>query len=843
MARDHPRRSVNKPERYENGEHPTPRHRNVGHTKPAFPKLLAAQVVPFNPNNRSAAFPSLPLTSKSLGAENNNLNNRRQEEGDTQARNDDDTASEEPQSDEDVLPSVEAAETYPGPSVIPSVASAALSTVKNNRVSWSDLPISLQYHIYQALIMTASPERAVKALGLTAEEIADIKHAVGLRATYPATVAAILDLCSRGDGQEFGGDSAYLDVDMFNEYQKYDKLARDFELALEAEVLLAKNFIRGRGIRQEILGTWLPDPSHRRGSEFWRYVSPSDLVKFYPKAFAVTRAQEQHDSGYSSMSEKDRKTASNAIQKGPKRKYVHKAHTPRPSTNVNMRPHPAASSQVNCTGDTLRHPLAAASKPEDFILPTTSSTAPTRMHMTQHDTGHLNRIALPTTQSRRPLADKQPRLASEIRKLDKQKANTDAFKSKLPSIETDSEQGPATYQESVLRANSPRLAPESSPAASPVLQSQEAQRLVMEVQSETGLAQVFRAVAAATTSETPALEGMRPYASDLQDRTSTLVPGFMTSAAVNLNTKMTPFDRKLLLNGAPKDLFSTANAAAFANDPRIPPRAETKYNSVVFPLHHAETLERFSRPSTPAPIEPSKRKPSQSDIRSEPGKVPRLSADEVTPVKPIQANVNNVDEVHTMAKSMDHAAISAVAESLDAPMNATDTRTLIAQEGTDSVAPDIPRSPTPPEFSPLYDSEQREEVHELLKSPRYQSRLKPQIELEIKVPPKSDLLPSKSDVLPTPYSSGFPSRDSSRNSAEAEPSHGSAEDSSPDPITESVSTIEPKRSGITLKLKLLPKPPLRVNTSIANNPHQIDTPPPTTSPVVPTSANSTADSP
>ena len=54
------RKSITAPIRLEDEEPAVPPGGNG--TKPARPDLMKANVIPFNPDNRPAAFPSLPLT-------------------------------------------------------------------------------------------------------------------------------------------------------------------------------------------------------------------------------------------------------------------------------------------------------------------------------------------------------------------------------------------------------------------------------------------------------------------------------------------------------------------------------------------------------------------------------------------------------------------------------------------------------------------------------------------------------------------------------------------------------------------------------------------------------------
>lgn len=64
------RKSVTIPSRYQDEAPVTDRGRNRTNTRPAYPDLLQSQVIPYNPNNPPAAFPSLPLPSKLTSATN-----------------------------------------------------------------------------------------------------------------------------------------------------------------------------------------------------------------------------------------------------------------------------------------------------------------------------------------------------------------------------------------------------------------------------------------------------------------------------------------------------------------------------------------------------------------------------------------------------------------------------------------------------------------------------------------------------------------------------------------------------------------------------------------------------
>ena len=56
------RKAIKRPQRFEDSEVYASKDQRPHPTKPAFPELLAAQVVPFDPNAPPAAFPSLPLS-------------------------------------------------------------------------------------------------------------------------------------------------------------------------------------------------------------------------------------------------------------------------------------------------------------------------------------------------------------------------------------------------------------------------------------------------------------------------------------------------------------------------------------------------------------------------------------------------------------------------------------------------------------------------------------------------------------------------------------------------------------------------------------------------------------
>ena len=70
------RNSIRAPVRFEDEEQDTNRKGNG--TKPAYPDLMRTSILPYNPNNPPAAFPSIPLTPMQDAANTEKLSDARE---------------------------------------------------------------------------------------------------------------------------------------------------------------------------------------------------------------------------------------------------------------------------------------------------------------------------------------------------------------------------------------------------------------------------------------------------------------------------------------------------------------------------------------------------------------------------------------------------------------------------------------------------------------------------------------------------------------------------------------------------------------------------------------------
>ena len=145
----------------------------------------------------------------------------------------------------------------------------------NRTAEWSELPLSLQYRIYQA-IRAKSPSDAKfleKALGLTKDETKEIKEVVGLRALHPATTEQLTAFCSSISTPVPGLHPGFIDEATHREYIDYMVFASKHEYASEAQVRHAKGFLSARGITYHILGTWMPSDTDAFGVGGHQHVS------------------------------------------------------------------------------------------------------------------------------------------------------------------------------------------------------------------------------------------------------------------------------------------------------------------------------------------------------------------------------------------------------------------------------------------------------------------------------------------------------------------------------------------------------------------------------------------
>lgn len=215
------RKHVSKPVRFDEDydAHETPR----ASTKPAFRKMMAARIIPFNPNNPPAAFPSLPLdrsfTLPAAGTCPDTLSGfipRSISEGvSTTAISSSSCTSPVLEQDNHT---VEVAQHPNGPPILSQVqmsveclSRAPEETFPGDGHAFSDelwvsLPLSLQYHIYKRMPIFYPDQNSLDLLGLTDSQFDDLVSIARVRREMEFTEVQLWNICARtsafcdGDG-------------------------------------------------------------------------------------------------------------------------------------------------------------------------------------------------------------------------------------------------------------------------------------------------------------------------------------------------------------------------------------------------------------------------------------------------------------------------------------------------------------------------------------------------------------------------------------------------------------------------------------------------------------------
>lgn len=150
-----------------------------------------------------------------------------------------------------------------------------------SRDLWLSLPLALQYHIYKHLALSNSDQMISKGLGLSEKHFKELQTLVALRDESPATVTDIWDSCANSNHlceDSMVTDQTHIDSDVFHHNLSAMVFASHYEVAFEAEILRAKEFLESRNVPTTLLGVWIPDCTDSRRTEFFRYL-PGELVK------------------------------------------------------------------------------------------------------------------------------------------------------------------------------------------------------------------------------------------------------------------------------------------------------------------------------------------------------------------------------------------------------------------------------------------------------------------------------------------------------------------------------------------------------------------------------------
>ncbi|KAJ9608247.1 hypothetical protein H2200_007235 [Cladophialophora chaetospira] len=713
------RKSITIPARLEDEEPVTPNNRNG--TKPAHAGLMKATLIPFNPDNPPAAFPSLPLMSKAAPAADI-------AEADDVATGDSETLSslpkqtslvgvssedeeEEPSHDEtsqidptDEQDSVEQDETPESATErevlsLTSILTAksptsatqtgnndgnaleqdasqqhgdtanvgARATVSLNQatttpttvnpiapttsqgagqdetitdgsaragtsqtqaiasstaiappfvasVNWRDLPLSMQYRIFQTMYACdPSGNHVVRILGLTELETAQIWQAVRVRAMHPASLDDIRRYClsistpipgvqplvtspTGGIEQQWS-----IDRDIYAGYLNYMVFVCNYDCASRPQVRLAEAFLAERRLPRGIIGTWAPDPAavpgsgdlilvpDREAAQTSQTIARVDAARGsavpsragtgprLPLASSSSSAQELYFPGSNVCI-----VESSSARRADRDREFHPAlsrQIPR-----NGPPRPARVAQLTrSTQPARRHPLATVSTPDDPPTPprtgqgarqdgSSLGSATTHRPITR-STGNIPTQAAPASTLE---AGNMPMQLTSSEPLD-----SDDARNALKDTTTTSSTQTASNTDEKAR-------PEDLPLTSNP--SSGSHRLVLKIYRQDGLAQLFRKA----PSTTPDLSNQT------EATTSVAASSGIDNAAENV-----PLKRKASRSDIRPDASKTPRLPE-GSAPTTPPRGVVPYDvDNIERLHSEAKRAAAADDSMDVPDEPS----------------------------------------------------------------------------------------------------------------------------------------------------------------------------------------------------------------------------------------------
>lgn len=299
----HLRKSITAPQRFEDHDFVDSRPSRVN--RPTFPKLMADQVVPFNPNARPAVFPSLPFTSESNHSPNKIITSPAAHQfsedwrnitsfGDVDQRNyaikvdwhksndliNTDTSQPynslpndlpRPANSTTCLPPCHQRVTASadkkaegdgdgkhGPLNISVDDSSASSLGKNSEeISWSNLGLAMQLEIYINMLRSYTPAEVAHILCLRDDEFQAIDNEYTMSVAAPVVG---IELHERVNREYMEGLSKYANPPSHSEIlQKYlDEFIREGHLyhPYEYEIDRAREFLRQNDLDPSMAGVW-----------------------------------------------------------------------------------------------------------------------------------------------------------------------------------------------------------------------------------------------------------------------------------------------------------------------------------------------------------------------------------------------------------------------------------------------------------------------------------------------------------------------------------------------------------------------------------------------------------
>lgn len=219
-------------------------------TKPQFPELLRDQVIPFNPNLPTAAFPSTTLN----GSRGQKVYQNQGIVGETK--------HEDPELHEASHSSLTTNESSPlSCSGLPrsrdgcvddELSESADYTVLAEAPAWCMLEISVQHQIFVNLCQFQSPRSAATRLELSYNEFLDIRLAIAKRLQIPGHVDLLWEAVSKLDDGCFG----YVDPDKL--WGPFNILleASSYDLAFPLSISKGIHFLDQKQLDRSLIGSW-----------------------------------------------------------------------------------------------------------------------------------------------------------------------------------------------------------------------------------------------------------------------------------------------------------------------------------------------------------------------------------------------------------------------------------------------------------------------------------------------------------------------------------------------------------------------------------------------------------
>ncbi|OCT53384.1 hypothetical protein CLCR_09533 [Cladophialophora carrionii] len=647
-----------------------------------------------------------------------------------------------------------AATTTNGPSVV-------------QQVKWNELPLSMQYHIYKAMKdYPAHPGYISRALGINATQIAQIEHAVGLRAIHPASLVDLWAFCAsismpipgiRPDMQ----DSQIIDPDIFQEYAEYFTFVCKYDWAFDGEVRLARKFLMDHNLSLAFMGQWVLDP---HGSGYRQFVPYVPSTRTTPLANAS-------------------RPLYGAVQNPPMRQFHRRPgllHGIMPSGRAvaarNARRHPALHARPALPSDPAasaaralvdqrteragrqRHPLAQVSTPSE------SSTPPQTGQQSAQD------IVQPVpTGARNTASRRNPR--SHLRSQDtpsalgqptaKPSGKTDSHQDLPPGLKPKNApqraRGSGAQQNGHEKRGDETVQNQSTSTPAPP-----SLRLVLKIGNKDGLAQVLRNAPPKVANPTISADPFKGTAmSDVAQNGSVHASQTVSSRALPFSTTMSGFNRGLVM-GLP-----STSAAAIATDSIFAiPAARA-------PTNHVDNLHRLVKA---APDHP-KRKSSQSEIRLGARKAPRVEVADTHATHAyglVSAGIDSMDRLHTETDKA-HESGNGPKNITRGDITPTQATNMFSDVGTDELSGDFTNNYLPkgvlahralpsPTFSAISENADLPEFRALLQPVKHRLRGKVPAFGTVDIPKGGDIAvstPSKPVAelhllqnIPTPEASG-----------------------------------------------------------------------------------------